>query len=134
MARIVRGLPPNIDQIRGKLNPGPTTVYAYGDTIYSPATADLSQDLIRHEETHFAQQARVGGADEWWKRYLADPAFRLEQEIEAYRAQWTVITQLSRPERRRRLAHICKTLASGIYGGLLTKQQARELITADAAA
>jgi len=130
--RIVRGFPPNIDAIRARLNPGPRAVYAYGDTIYSPSGTNLPPDLVRHEETHFAQQQRIGGPDAWWEKYLSDPAFRLEQEIEAYRAQYEMLALLSRKERRQRLAHICKSLSSAMYGRLVTAEQARALIAGSA--
>jgi hypothetical protein len=133
VTRIVRGFPPNISEIRARLNPGPRTVYAYDDTIYSPSGMDLPLDLIRHEETHFAQQKLAGGADAWWQRYLDDPQFRLEQEIEAYRAQYATIAGLPRQQRRRLLQHICKTLSSGLYGRRVTAEQARALIAGGAA-
>jgi hypothetical protein len=130
MTLIVKAFPPNIDDIRARFNPPPGTVFAYDDTIYSPHSATLPAELVAHERIHFGQQARAGGPKAWWRRYLDDPAFRLEQEVEAYRAQYRLVAQLARPERRRRLAHICATLASGMYGRLVTKEQARELVTA----
>lgn len=128
MTRIVRDYPPNYAEIKARFNPLPNTVFAYGDEIYSPATVNLPPDLIVHEQTHFAQQRAAGGPDAWWRRYIDDPAFRLEQEIEAYRAQYSFCLSYSRPERRALLAHICKSLASGMYGKLVTKDQARKLI------
>jgi hypothetical protein len=130
--KIVKGFPPNIDELRARFNPPPGTVFAYGDTIYSPANVNLSADLIAHETTHFAQQARSGGPEAWWRRYIDDPQFRLEQELEAYRAQYATLTTLPRPERRALLAHYCKSLASSMYGGIVTKEQARKLIAGPA--
>lgn len=129
MTLVVVGFPPNIDEIRERLNPGPSTVFAYGDRIYCPSGADLPPNLIVHEQTHFDQQRNAGGPDAWWRRYLDDPEFRLDQELEAYRAQYAALAGLPRPERRRYLAHFCKTLASSMYGGLVSKEQARALIT-----
>lgn len=132
MTRIVTEFPPNYAELRARFNPGPGTVYAWGDTIYSPHAADLPADIVAHEEVHFAQQRACGGPSAWWARYIAEPRFRLEQEVEAYRVQWSMIRDMPRPERRARLAHICKALASGMYGSLVTKEQARQLITATA--
>lgn len=131
MTKIVKGFPPNHAEIKAAFNPPPDTVFAYGDTIYSPGRVELPADLIAHEKTHFVQQAVVG-PDAWWRRYIDDPAFRLEQEIEAYRVQYAYATAvgLARPQRRALLAHICKSLASGMYGRLVTKEQARALVTA----
>lgn len=129
MTRIVDGHPPNYEEIKARFNPALGTVYAYGNTIYAPGVAGLiSADLVVHEEVHFEQQARVGGPDAWWRLYIDDPRFRLEQEVEAYRAQYASLATLPRPERRERLAHYCKSLASRMYGGLVTKDQARRLI------
>lgn len=128
MTKIVRGFPPNYAEIKARFNPPPNTVFAYGDTIYSPSTENLTADLIAHERVHFDQQRKVGGPEAWWRRYIDDPRFRLEQEIEAYRVQYATVAGAPRPERRRLLAHICKSLASGMYGSLVTKEQARRLV------
>ena len=128
MSAVVKGFPPNYAEIKARFNPPPNTIFAYGDTIYSPATAELPGHLIVHEETHFAQQAVAGGPEAWWRRYIDDPQFRLEQEIEAYRAQWAAIRELPRAERRELLVHICKSLSSSMYGRIVTKQQARQLV------
>lgn len=129
-ARIVKGYPPNYAEIKARFNPPPGTIFAYGDTIYSPHNSALSADLVAHETVHFAQQAAVGGPEAWWRCYIDDPAFRLEQELEAYRAQYALISALPRPQRRELLAHICKSLAGGMYGSIVTKEQARALVTA----
>jgi hypothetical protein len=126
---VIKGFPPNYDEIKARFAVRPTTIYAYGDTIYSPSTVDLPADLIAHEQVHFAQQKRAGGPDAWWRRYLDDPQFRLSQEVEAYRAQYQLLKAMPRADRRRRLAHICGLLASGMYGRLVTKEQARALVT-----
>lgn len=132
MTKIVKAYPPNYDEIKARFNPPANTVFAYGDAIYSPSNVNLAADLIEHERTHFAQQARAGGPEAWWRRYIDDPQFRLEQEIEAYRAQYAAVATLPRPERRALLAFICKSLASGMYGRLVTKEQARRLVAGTA--
>lgn len=129
-ATIVKGYPPNYAEIKARFNPQPGTIFAYGDKIYSPHSATLPADLIAHEQVHFAQQHRAGGPEAWWRRYIDDPQFRLKQEVEAYRAQYALIQQLPRPQRRELLAHICKSLAGGMYGRIVTKEQARQLVTA----
>lgn len=131
-AKIVKAFPPNYAEINAAFNPPPNAVFAYGDTIYSPSSDTLSSDLVAHEKTHFVQQAAIGGPEAWWRRYIDEPQFRLEQEIEAYRVQYAYASAvgLARPQRRALLAHICKSLASGMYGRLVTKEQARALVTA----
>lgn len=138
--RIAYEEPPNIEAIRARFGGAltPATIYAYGSTIYVPggrakvgslhvpAGVEIPHPLIVHEETHFDQQAAIGGPGAWWERYLADDAFRLEQEVEAYRAQLAAVP--GRPERRRLLAEVVKTLASPLYGRVVTKAQARALL------
>jgi hypothetical protein len=134
VTRIAKAFPPNYAEIRARFNPPPGTVFAYGDTIYAPhvTAAGLPHHLVVHETVHFGQQRAAGGPEAWWRRYIDDPKFRLEQELEAYRAQYASIAALPRPERRAILAHICKSLASRMYGGIVTKEQARRLVTAPA--
>jgi hypothetical protein len=129
----VKAFPPNYAEIKKRFNPPPGTVFAWGDRIYSPHVAQLPENLIVHERVHFAQQAKVGGPEAWWRRYIDDPKFRLEQEIEAYRAQYASVASFPRPIRRELLAHIVKSLASGMYGKLVTKEQARRLVAGAAA-
>jgi hypothetical protein len=130
VTKIVKAFPPNYEEIRARFNPPAGTVFAYGDTIYAPYLRNpLPQHLIVHESTHFAQQRAAGSPEAWWRRYIDDPQFRLEQELEAYRAQYAAVAALSRPERRELLAHICRSLASRMYGGIVTKEQARALVT-----
>lgn len=126
--RIVRGYPPNIDEIRARLKPRPRTIFAYGDVIYAPGGGVLPPDLLAHEHVHSDQQARIGGPEKWWRRYLDDPSFRLEQEVEAYRAQYAAASVLPRAERRRLLSLICRDLASPMYGRIVTSDRARVLI------
>jgi hypothetical protein len=68
------------------------TVWTFADTIYNPDNADIPIHLIVHETTHAEQQQHNEEvATAWWKRYLADPQFRVEQEIEAYHNQYKFI-------------------------------------------
>jgi hypothetical protein len=126
--KIVKGFPPNYAEIKARLNPGPRTVFAYGDTIYSPSTTQLPPDLIAHESVHFGQQQRAGGPEAWWRRYLDEPQFRLDQEVEAYRAQFALCSLLPRATRRKFLANISATLSGSMYGRLVTKEQAKLLV------
>ena len=92
--KTIKGFPPNIKQIDEVLHTKskPTVVYTYGDTVYIPNGEALSDDLEVHEAVHIKQQAEMG-AEEWWKKFLEDPEFRLSQELEAYQAQWEYIEE-----------------------------------------
>lgn len=129
---VVQAFPPNYPELRARFNPRPGTVFAYGDKIYSPHASELPEHLLVHERVHFGQQRAAGGPEAWWRRYIDEPQFRLDQEVDAYRAQYAFVSGLSRPQRRELLAHICKSLASGMYGSLVTKEQARRLVVAPA--
>jgi hypothetical protein len=125
--RIVEARPPNYAEIAAALGPPPATaVFAYGDAVYVPAGGELPADLRVHEAVHLRQQAELGGPGPWWRRYLAEPAFRLEQELEAYRAQ--VASHPDRASRRRCLARVARDLASPMYGRIVTVAAARRLI------
>lgn len=130
--KVVRSFPPNyadickaIPSVRGMRG----VVFTYGDTCYVQPTGNtsLSLDLEAHEETHVHQQSKIG-AEEWWKRYLSDPKFRLEQELEAYRVQYIMLQRYPRAIRRKRLQAISKDLGGKMYGGIITSSEAKQLI------
>lgn len=117
---IVKQYPPNITEIMKVFPINKNTVFTYGDTIYAPnVNFKLAPDLIAHEETHMVQQ----GADPagWWDKYLNDKAFRLEQEIEAYRNQYRFFCKFvkGRNERFNFLRTIAGDLSSPLYGSLI---------------
>ena len=126
--KIVRGYPPNYDQIKKKFNPKDGVVYTYGDTIYAPNTNEIPPDLMMHETTHSLQQKKTS-PKEWWDNYLKDSKFRLSQELEAYRTQYKFIKgAYNRKNRRGLLQKISKDLSSNLYGGVITNEDALELI------
>lgn len=128
--KIVKGLPPNIGVIRlffklpDKLE---NVAFAYGDAIYS--LGDPSEDLIRHEAVHLEQQKRIGGPEIWWKKYMEDKKFRLEQEIPAYRAQlhsWRLAND--KKWHKYCLEQMATHLSSEIYGNMVDYKTAYKLI------
>ena len=67
-----------------------STIFTYGNIIYVPnKDLELPDHLIIHEETHCKQQGST--PDAWWERYITDPYFRIDQEIEAYANQYRFI-------------------------------------------
>jgi hypothetical protein len=85
-----------------------------------------SDDLIAHELKHTRQQTNP---QEWWEKYLKDPVFRLEQEIDAYVEQYKHALEFnSRQYRRHLLKQISKHLSGPIYGQLITTKEAEKLI------
>jgi hypothetical protein len=106
-------------------------VFAWGDTIYNPGGGRLSPEIHVHEAVHGKRQgADVEG---WWRRYIAEPAFRLEEEIPAHIAQYRAFCVNhtkgnARNQRRLYLHHVAKCLASPLYGSLIRYDDARKLI------
>ena len=127
--KIKKELPPIINDIfDAGLKPTTTTVYTYGDTIYSPHVEVISDDVMAQEEVHMAQQGDL--PDAWWSRYLDDPFFRLEQEAEAYAVQYNFLckTRKDRNDRMRILIHFSNILSGPIYGETVTPTAARKII------
>jgi len=128
--KVVEGKPPNYAEIVHTFGPLPAgACFTWGDILYTAKGAFIDPGLELHEETHRAQQARAGGPERWWARYLADPDFRREQEVEAYRKQ-AALYRVSLPRKMRRpiLNRIAKDLASSLYGRIVTKAEAREIV------
>lgn len=133
--KIVIGYPPNIDAIDAVFHVRrmglKKLAFGYGETIYQPVPWDMAPDYLLHEHVHAMQQAKFGGVEAWWDRYLIDKQFRLEQEIEANQRQWKAFVEsgASRPMRRSQLAWMVKSLSGPIYGHMITAKAAKREIT-----
>jgi len=103
-------------------------VYTYGDTIYSPHGIVPSDNVIVHETVHSRQQDK--DPQSWWERYVEDKTFRLEQELEAYRAQYQFYktTNKDRNDRARFRMKIAGHLSGSMYGSMITLKKAMSLI------
>lgn len=128
--KIVNELPPNIDAIRKVFTLRGNEIFAYGDTIYNPGGGKIPPWLIAHEEIHRAQQAEFGGPDEWWRKYLIDPRWRIEQELDAHRAEYTIycIHFRLRNQRRKFLTLLARRLSGPLYGRLISFENAKKAI------
>lgn len=127
--KIVHAYPPNYTELSKEFNlKGRKVVFTFGDTLYAPGDEPIAGHLLAHEETHSRQQAELG-IDEWWSKYLSDTDFRLSQELEAYRQQYAFIAaNYNRAARRKALDHLSADLSGPIYGKILSKSEAKELI------
>lgn len=103
-------------------------VFSYGEDLYAHPDVVLPMDLMIHEATHSVQQSQ--GVEIWWERYLTDPAYRLAQEVQAYRAQYQFYcsVQQDRNARAKFLHRISKDLSSPLYGSLCAFSDAMRLI------
>ena len=130
--RIVPGYPPNIDAIREVFDlSDKKPVFAYGHLLYNPHDLPLESHIMAHEEVHERQQVAYGGVETWWRRYLTDTAFRLAQEVEAYREQYRFVKGIIKDRNRvANFLHLIATdLSSPMYGGMTTYRKAHRLIT-----
>lgn len=129
--KVIKDFPPNFDDIclaipdvRDKEG----VVFTYGDTIYNPYGGDVQDHLDIHESIHYKQQSEIG-IEEWWRRYLTDEKFRLDQEVEAYQEQYRfVFKKYGRIVATNFLRDIANDLSSEIYGNILDRKSARKAI------
>ena len=132
--KIVNSLQPNFNAILANgMNPDPMrTVFTYNDTIYNPSGNPIPMHLQKHEEVHMRQQN--GDPDNWWGRYFVDSYFRIDQEAEAYAAQYDNICIFERDRNKRvRILHELAGFLSGKgYGGIIGKIDAMKIIISKA--
>lgn len=104
------------------------TIFTYGDTIHSKRP--ISEELLAHELVHVRQQTEMG-KELWWERYFEDPQFRLEQEVEAYRAQykWCLTSYSNREWVARALVQHAASLSGTMYGKIISFSEAIKLIS-----
>jgi hypothetical protein len=127
--QVQTGFPPNITEILKRFKVTDHTVYAYGDILYNPTGLEIPQDLMVHEEVHQKQQ-NILGVEQWWAMYLENKQFRLNQEVEAYRAQYEFLkTVFNRHSLRGALQQLAQNLSSPLYGSIITKKEAQNLIS-----
>ena len=128
--KIVNEKPPMLERIFGagmKPDTG-RVVFTYGDTIYNPSGKDVPSYLIAHESVHAIQQG--DDPEGWWERYLHDAYFRLEQEAEAYAAQFAFICDSVKDRNRRNLVliDIASSLSGPTYGSMIGHTAASRMI------
>lgn len=125
--KIVKSNPPNYDKIAKKFDLTESVVFTYGDKLYVPNGEEIPLHLMVHEEVHEEQQG--DDPEAWWDRYLEDPDFRLQQEVEAYRKQYKVVRKITTKKQATDfLNRVAKDLSGKIYGNVVDYKTARQLI------
>lgn len=130
--RIVQARPPMFAEIDAAFGVrGKPVIFAFGDAIYNPLGIAIPPPLVAHEAVHGQRQGTNPAA--WWQRYIAEPDFRLAEEIPAHQAEYRAFcaantTGPARNRRRMALHAIAKRLASPLYGSLITYERARKVI------
>lgn len=141
--KIIRAYPPNYNAIAGAfpfIKGRPGILYAWGDRIYNPSGADVPFWIMKHEETHGLRQqsCRLAGhcdmvdvrIEDWWDRYIAEPQFRLQEELAAHREEWKAyISRVpNQKDREMYLTMIAQRLSGKLYGSMVNEFEAKRLI------
>lgn len=115
---VIHDKPPCFDNICATFNIVPkNTFFSYGDCVYSPDIEVVPDHIIEHEKIHLRQQGFTKeGAALWWGKFLRDPKFRLEQELEAYARQYQYFC--SQTSDREKVAKFLWQLAGSLSGPL----------------
>ena len=124
----IKDYPFNYNEIKAVFDlEGKSPVFTYGDKLYNPTGLTIPDHLLIHEAVHEKQQVNP---KEWWERYLIDKDFRLEQELEAYRAQYQFIKKNVKDRNivARFLFTIAADLSSGMYKLNISQTEAMKLI------
>lgn len=130
--------PPMIEEIDRVFHVrGKPVLFCWGTKVYNPRGVDVPSEIVQHEAVHSGQQTDwTGRHDEdkvraWWTRYLEEPAFRLDQEVAAHKAEYSHLAGKTqdREMRHRYLRHVAAKLAAPLYGSLVTPREATRLIT-----
>lgn len=121
--RVVNELPPNYADIIAAFPGirGRQPIFAWGDVIYNPHRIQIPPHLVDHERVHSERQGVSPGL--WWQRYIADPRFRLMEELLAHAAEYRAVIgspNSNRKARRGALKAIAQRLASPLYGSLIS--------------
>ena len=128
--QVVNGYPPNFEDIAAVFpaarNPG--VIFTYGERIYNPGGAPIQPKLKAHVAVHSQRQGYA--VDLWWYKYLRDPAFRLEEELLAHRAEYRAFkgSCRDRNEVSRALHDAAARLSSALYGNMISYMDARRFI------
>lgn len=128
---VVVGYPPNFEELKLYFNieSSAEVCFCYGHKIFNPYNLTLRPDLIFHESVHAVQQDECGGAEAWWKQYIASASFRVNQEAEAYGEQVKFIrSTLGESWALKGLSAFAKYLSSPVYANAISQKDAFELI------
>lgn len=126
---IVRDFPPIWDEIKATFDVvGRPIIFAWGERIYNPTGVYIDPGLLAHEMMHGKRQG--GDIVGWWRRYIEDTRFRLDEEIPAHQAEYIarMKTAHNRTQRRSTEKMIAKRLSSPLYGNIISTAQARKLL------
>lgn len=121
--------PPNYEELKRYFPldlPDYIPLFPYGEILYNPHKKEIPPDVMYHEKIHGKQQ---NNPDLWWKRYMIDIQFRLDQETEAYAGQYQFIKKtMGSKAAKEGLEELSDNLSSPLYKLYITKHQAETKI------
>ena len=124
---VIYDFPPLYEEISEAfgLYPGDRIIFSWGDQLYNPTRANIVPELVAHEAVHGERQGSDQQIIDWWKRYIEDRSFRLDEEVPAHIAEYQhVLKHGNRNERRTALRVTAKRLAAPLYGRMITRSAA----------
>jgi len=129
---IVIEYPPMYEQIADKfdLHPSDGVIFSWGDVIYNPGDIDVGPELLAHELAHGRRQGTSKvKIIKWWRKYMDEQRFRLNEEIYGHRAEYEyLMANGNRHERRSALKHTASRLAAPLYGSMITQADAKGVL------
>lgn len=121
--------PPMFDEIDAKFHiADQPIIFAWGDTIFNPLGIFIVPRLMVHEGVHGRRQGDSPAA--WWRKYLDDAEFRLDEELRAHTAEYGAVCAetADREKRNRELLGIAKRISGPLYDNMITFDKARAII------
>jgi hypothetical protein len=131
--KMVRERPPLYDEICAVFPvKGKPVLFAWEDRVYAPLGGIFPTQLQAHELVHCQRQRQYeGGVEAWWRRYLVDAAFRLDEEKLGHTAEFMKLCEMrggTRSARRTALAIVSGRLSHPMYRYSFSKTAAREYL------
>lgn len=129
--RIIKAYPPiwskiakRFPYIKGRQG----ILYAWGDRLFNPSGIKVGPEVIAHEEVHGTRQLELDWKSRdpilgWWQKYLADDAFRLDEEVRAHHAEWAVLSVAGAGWDT--LEALARRLSSPLYGNMIGIEAAK---------
>lgn len=103
-------------------------IVTYAGVVHC-SSGHITDDIAVHEAVHIRQQ-RDMDPDEYVDRFIADPKFRFDVELEAFRAQAAYIRAMENNERRANdvIEGMARHLSSEKYGSIISYEEAKKLL------
>jgi hypothetical protein len=135
MSEIIIAYPPIVEEIQAVFPAvGKTSgiIFSWGDKIYNPSNVVITPALAAHELVHGQRQTNDEAAIiKWWRTYLADPEFRVNEELLGHKAELNVLLfrVADRNQRNMLVQQIAMRLSGPIYGNAITLSEARKRLS-----